>query len=453
MIPGTLPRLHSENLFKQTLHRTIHARIVLLGNTFERLGKVIIDTVNRNRLHKTLHLFSLVNSIIVQFFKILIQSLIHSVDPSNPLYASPMRVGLAVSSDKFTGAAAVAEHWCRALHLAGHDARLLFVAGANLERRLSCSSWALPDLKKERRPTDIRSNFRALRLLATWADVVMTFLPHDHFEAVLAGAHTRAPLIRAFRNPRHLRRDRVHRWAFRRCAAVLTPFCALIPQAKSLIGNRPVTSITVPVEDRFRPSQDTGKAKSLLGIDPDGPVIGMVGKLAQSRGFEILLDAAAKANARCRILAIGHGEHQPALESRAQELGIAERVIWAGKREDDLPLLFSAMDAVVFAAPGSDWGHRAISEAQACGRPVITLPISGVEDLVLHEYSGLVAEDSQGIASAFNRLIENPVLERRLECAASQAGGRRRFGPIGRQLGDFLEGLRQPQGSPSGGPR
>jgi len=350
-----------------------------------------------------------------------------------------MRVGLTVSSNKFTGAAAVAEHWCRALHAAGNEARLLFVAGDNLEYRLSGSSWALPGLSKERRLSDVRANLQALRHLATWANIVITFLPHDHLESVIAGAHRRAPLIRAFRNPRHLRHDPLHRWIIRRCAAALAPFESLVPRTGVLIGGHPVESIPVPVEDRFRPGLNARESRGLLGIDPEIPVIGMVGKLAAGRGFKTLLDAAAGARTQCRILAVGHGEEQPFLEQQARDLGISDRITWAGKREHDLPLLLDAMDAVVFAAPGSDWGHRAISEAQACARPVITRPIAGVEDLVQEEISGIIAEDSQGIANAFDRLIENPKLGLRLGQGASEAVADRRFNTIGRRLTAVLE--------------
>lgn len=350
-----------------------------------------------------------------------------------------MRIGLIVSSNKFTGAAAVAEHWCRALHATGHEARLLFVAGANLERRLIGMPWAIPDLVKERQPGDIRSNIGALRRLAEGSDVVMTFLPHDHIEALIAGAHRRAPLVRAFRNPRHLRKDLFHRWTAQRCSGALAPFESLLERTEQLVGGRPTTSLLVPVEDRFRPGPDPREARQLLGMDRVTPVIGMVGKLAHGRGFEILLDAAARTRNHCRILAVGHGEFQPSLERQSQDLGISDRVTWTGKREDDLPLLFGAMDAMVFAGAGSDWGHRAISEAQACECPVIARPLAGVKDLVLHERSGLITEDPQGIANAFDRLIDDPDFARTLRHGASEATADRRFSPVGRRLAAFLE--------------
>lgn len=188
-------------------------------------------------------------------------------------------------------------------------------------------------------------------------------------------------------------------------------------------------------------------------MDKETPVIGMVGKIARGRGFDVLLEAAARSQTRCRVLAVGHGELQPELEHFAREKNISDRIVWAGKRESDLPLLFAAMDAVVFAAPGSDWGHRAISEAQACGRPVIATAIPGIEDLLDHEITGLIAEDAKGIAAAFDRLVADPALERHLGQNASEATADRRFSTVGGNLADFLEGLTAVVRSPGRGTR
>ncbi len=378
-----------------------------------------------------------------------------SIEPPGALvgYALPMRIGLAVSSNKFTGAAAVAEHWTRALHAVGVEARLLFVGGANLQRRLADDEWAVAGLRKERRPADVRSNFAALRRLAADADLVMTFLPHDHFEAVAAGVDRRTPLVRAFRSPDHLRRDVFHRVLARRCRAALAPFEAVVERTRRLIGGGPVIAPTVPVEDRFRPGPPPSEARRRLGIEPGRPILGMVGKLAAKRGFENLLDAAAHARTDCTVLVVGHGELQPDLERRARRLGLENRIAWAGKREDDLPMLFAAMDAVLFAAPGSDWGHRAISEAQCCGRPVIARPIDGVEDLLSDGRTGVVADDVRTIAAAFDRLVDDPDRAREIGEAGRQAADRRRFPEIGRLLRQFLEDLARAGGSTGGGPR
>ncbi len=350
-----------------------------------------------------------------------------------------MRVGLVVSSNKFTGAAAVAEGWCRALHAAEVEARLLFVGGANLERRLSDLDWAEPTLAKERRIGHIRRNLQTLRQLASTCDVVISHLPHDHFEAVAAGVHKRAKLVRAFRRPRHLRRDPWHRALAHRAAGALAPFAAAIPLTETLT-DRPVVTIPATVEKRFFPEGvDRWETRSALGIDDSRPILGMVGKLAQGRGFELLLDAAARTRSRWGVLVIGHGELQPELEQRAATLGLADRVTWAGKREKDLPNLLRAMDAVLFAAPGSDWGHRAITEAQACGRPVIATDWPGVSDLVEDNHTGtVVPRDPDAVAAAMDLIVADPGRADHIGAAAAACANDRRSKPIGERLARFL---------------
>ena len=82
------------------------------------------------------------------------------------------------------------------------------------------------------------------------------------------------------------------------------------------------------------------------------------------------------------MMIIGHGEHRPVLEALARELGIDADVIWAGYHEDDLAEHYRASDLLLFTARGSDEGHRAVLEAMACGVPVATYPIEGVDALV-----------------------------------------------------------------------
>jgi len=97
------------------------------------------------------------------------------------------------------------------------------------------------------------------------------------------------------------------------------------------------------------------------------------------------------------------------------------------------------MDIVVFAAPGSDWGHRAISEAQGCGRPVVAISYPGVENLVEDRITGrIVARDASALADTASALINDPEGARRLGDAAAIAAANRRFAPVGNRLALFL---------------
>jgi glycosyltransferase involved in cell wall biosynthesis len=352
-----------------------------------------------------------------------------------------MQVGLVVSANKWTGAGAVAVLECQALRKAGIEARLLFVGGRNLERRLTGRIWALPALVNERRPGHLRSNIRAIRALAEASDLVICHLPHDHLLCVAAGIHRRVPLIRAFRNPRHLRRDPYHRFLDRRLAAALCANSALERDFRLSTPDLPTAVMPVPLEDRFRPVQGSD-LRDRLEVPAGAPVVGAVGKLAKGRGFGLLLDTAERLEAPAHVVVVGHGELQPQLEKRAHDLGLRGRVHWTGYQDEALPEFFSIMDVVLFTAAGSDWGHRVISEAQGCGRSVVAVSWPGVEDLIEDGVSGrIVDRDSSALSRAVDSLIAGPNAAHRLGTAAAEAAENRMLAPVGGRLARFLESI------------
>jgi len=353
-----------------------------------------------------------------------------------------MRVCLVVFSYRYTGAAAVAEHCSRALLEVGVEVCLLFTGGDNLELRLAGRPWARPVLRKERGPGDVIANLKALRAAAHEHDALLCHLPHDHFLCLVARARRHATLVRSFRSPGHLRPDPFHRLLARRTDGALLAHRRLAEALDRLAPDLPRIALPVPTEARFSPG-DTGSSwRRRLAIPERAPVIGMVGKVAPGRGFELLLDAAAALETPARVVVIGHGEARPRLELRARELGLADRLHWAGYVEDDLPALLAALDVVLVTAAGSDHGHRAVSEAQACSRPVVAVELPGVEDLVEDRRTGrIVAPTPRALAGAVDELLADPDLAGRLGRAGATAVQGRRFAPVGRRLAEFLDEL------------
>jgi len=354
-------------------------------------------------------------------------------------------VGLVIFANKWTGAGAVAEASCRALQAVGVDADLLFVGGDNLEHRLAGLDWAFPALAKERTPGRVADNLRAIRTLAADADIVLCHLPHDHLLCVAAVTHRRAPLVRALRSPRHLRRDPYHRFLARRLSGVLSAFSGLEQDLHRAYGTLPTLALPVPLDERFAPD-GAGEWRHRLDIPADVPVLGMVGKLARGRGFDLLLETAARTVPTAHVLVVGHGEAQIELETLATQLGIGSRVRWVGYQEEGLPGLYSAMDVMLFAAPGSDWGHRSISEAQGCGLPVVAAAIPGVDDLIVEGRTGrIVPADPQALAATVSELLADPEARRRLGSAGAAAADERRLVPSGRHLAAFLASITTPR--------
>jgi glycosyltransferase involved in cell wall biosynthesis len=108
-----------------------------------------------------------------------------------------------------------------------------------------------------------------------------------------------------------------------------------------------------------------------LGLPQDAFVFGGVGRLVPGKRFDILVDALAlmpPGAPEARLLLVGDGGERAALELRARRAGVADRVVFAGER-DDVPELLTAMDALAAPSTVETFG-LALLEALAAGLPV-----------------------------------------------------------------------------------
>lgn len=300
-----------------------------------------------------------------------------------------MRILHLVAADRWTGAAATALQAVEALREAGHDARLAYRGGRNLEERLEGLAWAVPLLAKERSLADVRSAITAVREAAEPVDLVHAHLPHDHALARMALAADGPPLVRSIHHPSHLRADPFHRWLFRGCAGVGLANSAMREAAARLpaLKARPRAVLPVALERRFRPGGDRGITRRELAIPDDAVVAGTIGKLDRARGHDLFVRAVA-ATPEIWGMIIGKGPFQASLRQLARRLEVADRIVFAGYVEEGLEDLYAAMDLFVFPAAGSDWAHRAAAEASACGLPTLAADLDGIGDLVERGVTG-----------------------------------------------------------------
>lgn len=115
-----------------------------------------------------------------------------------------------------------------------------------------------------------------------------------------------------------------------------------------------------------------------LGLDPQRPVVGTVGRLEARKGHEVLLSAAhrlARDGRSPQLLIVGEGPMRSELARQAKEQGLADAVHLVGNLVDVRPAL-AAMD--VFVLPSHAEGmSNALLEAMAAGRPVIATAVGG----------------------------------------------------------------------------
>lgn len=146
--------------------------------------------------------------------------------------------------------------------------------------------------------------------------------------------------------------------------------------------------------DRFKNiNVNTKEKKNSLGIPAESMLIGSVGRLADQKGYVYLLDAAAKLLAEkpdLYFIFVGDGPLAEEHKNQAHALGIEQNVIFTGGRTDVEELL-ACFDLFVSS---SLWEGlpTVLLEAMAAGVPIIATDIPGTNELIEHNYNGLLVE-------------------------------------------------------------
>lgn len=184
-----------------------------------------------------------------------------------------------------------------------------------------------------------------------------------------------------------------------------------------------------------------------LGVEGERTLVGMVGRIAQGKGFERLLAAmgpvAAKVPDALALLfargAAEGGEGDPGALARAIEtLGLQNHVRLVGLRQD-VPELMAALDVGVIPSLTSEMNCRVAMEFFAAGTPVVAFPTGALPEVVEDGQSGLVtgSHDPAELAQAIVQLATDRELRARLG-AGGRAQAETRFSR-GRFLAETLE--------------
>ena len=123
----------------------------------------------------------------------------------------------------------------------------------------------------------------------------------------------------------------------------------------------------------FGARHDRSEVRRSLGLPADALVIGNVGNYVWHKNHDFLIEIAAEAlrrEPRAWLLLVGHKLLGSPIEARVRALGIAERVVIAGPRDDVPRLMTAAMDVFLFPSHYEGFG-LVLLEAQAAGVPCV----------------------------------------------------------------------------------
>ena len=164
------------------------------------------------------------------------------------------------------------------------------------------------------------------------------------------------------------------------------------------------------------PSREELRAELAL----DGAVLAFAGRLGPQKGLEVAL-AALSSVPEVTLTVAGDGPDRGALERRASELGLVERVRFLGPlpREGVLRL-FGAADASLLPSAWENFPHTVV-EALAVGTPVIASAVGGVPEVVRDGENGLLVPpgNPDALAAAIRRFFAGDELRRTLADAAA----------------------------------
>jgi glycosyltransferase involved in cell wall biosynthesis len=152
--------------------------------------------------------------------------------------------------------------------------------------------------------------------------------------------------------------------------------------------------------------------------------VGGLDKAHYFKGVDILLDALNllnKENTNWHLEIVGDGDLRPQYEKKARELGIDDKVKFAGYVSDeDMPKKYQAAD--YFVLPSVNKGEAfgiVLLEAMASGLPVVASDLPGVRGVFTSE-SGLLIKpgDAEDLAEKIKYLMVNPAKRKEMGTAA-----------------------------------
>jgi glycosyltransferase involved in cell wall biosynthesis len=275
----------------------------------------------------------------------------------------------------------------------------------------------------------VREGLHILRELRAWrADV---FHAHDVYSNALGVPWARLAGVRLVLASR--------RWTDALPRAGLRPVNAWVSrQAHLVIANSPIVArhavrdglnpdrvFTLPNfvdEGAFEDASDATRLRRRAdyALPPHGRVIGAVGRLATVKGYDVLLRAAAKLRGTpdLHVVLIGDGPERARLAQLAADLGIADRVVFAGARTErwNLHQLF---DVSVLSSRTEGFPNTLV-EAMAAARPIVATDVGGVADAIEDGRTGIVvpSESVDALAAALESVLQAPERARALGAAA-----------------------------------
>lgn len=170
---------------------------------------------------------------------------------------------------------------------------------------------------------------------------------------------------------------------------------------------------------------DTRADRAVLtgsALEASGPIVGTVSAMRPEKDHPTFLRAAAAVRSdhpSAGFLVVGDGPERGRAQTLADDLGLAERTVFAGSR-DDIPAVLSAMDVFVLSSRAVECFPMALLEAMASGVPAVCTDVGGVGEMVDDGVTGFLVppQDPSALAVRVGQILADEDLARSMGAAA-----------------------------------
>lgn len=242
--------------------------------------------------------------------------------------------------------------------------------------------------------------------------------------------------------------------ASRRTDAVVAVSDALAGQLARSVVHDPSRIRVIPngVDTAtHRPREDDGALRRAIGVAPDAPVVGSIGRLEPIKGYDVMLEAFALLRARWSggvppVLVVGgEGSERARLEATAAARGITDSVRLLGWR-DDIQALHASFTLFTMSSR-SEGTSVSLLEAMSAGLCPVVTDVGGNAAVLgpTLRHRLVPSGDPAALAEAWHRALVDEAA-RRADAHAARARVEEAFS-LGRMVGGYealyLEGARR----------
>jgi len=204
----------------------------------------------------------------------------------------------------------------------------------------------------------------------------------------------------------------VERAAVRRAAAVIV----LVPRTAELLREDGVASEKVHVlPSGFDPALFEHPTGDLFPNVPH-PRIGYVGRLAEQKRPDLLVEAFAELDETASLVVVGDGPLRPQVEAAVRRSPARDRITLSGfVPHEQVPAVLRSIDLLVLPSIYEETGS-VLAEAMACGLPVVASDVGGIPDVVSDGETGILVPpgDVTALTKALDGVLKDASLRTRL---------------------------------------